>query len=64
MEKGWAMSVSMYRSNVSRLSKKKADLENEVSQKNRTIVSLRSDIANLVKAISKSTSPSTRNELA
>ncbi len=55
------MSVSTYRSNVSRLSKKRADLENAVSQKNRTIVSLQSDIASLARAISKLTSPSTRN---
>jgi hypothetical protein len=53
------MSVSMYRSNIERLTKQKADLEKKASQESQKIAKLQREIATIQRSITRSTSPST-----
>lgn len=50
------MSVSMYRANIERLTKQKADLEKKVSRESEKIARLRSDISRISRSITTSTS--------
>lgn len=54
------MSVSMYRRNIERLIKQKADLEKKVSQENQKIAKLQRGIAAIRRSVTSSTSPSIR----
>jgi len=51
------MSVTMYRGNVERLTKQKADLEKRASQENQKIAKLHREIAAMQRRITNSTSP-------
>jgi hypothetical protein len=53
------MSMSMYRRNVERISKQKADLEKKESQEHEKIAKLQHEIATIQRSITRSTSPST-----
>jgi hypothetical protein len=53
------MSVSLYRNNIARLTKEKADLEKRFSDENKKIAGLQRDISTITRSITKSTSLST-----
>lgn len=53
------MSVNMYRSNIERLTKRKADQEKSVSQENEKVARLQGEIAAIERSITTSTSLST-----
>ena len=54
------MSLSLYRSNITRLTKEKANLENDLARERKKISQLRTDISSLMRSITNSTSFSTQ----